>query len=290
MGDFIPDCRGCEDGNDLFRNERCPFCGRRGKKERAESRRRYSDVRQELIRKIHGSQFQESVRLARQTFQIPETGLSRQVTFDRLFNAYWACFTTYLWTLEPFQNKVLDIDEQEKREQYFRQTIGAQGHLLAYLSYPDNRAGFLDLLMAAKLIAARLCSRLGVDNVPEMSLYLICPELSPPESWQFRPVKERKDDPLLRQLEHFVRANLLLPEELASKQNIREFIGAAAYFGYQISKGQATWEENRRVLASLFPSLGSEYTKKHQVRVRRAAKKFRSYEEVLSEMFRRIFK
>jgi hypothetical protein len=183
---------------------------------------------------------------------------------------------------------VLDIENQEEREKYFRQMMGAHASLLAHLSYPNNRSGYFDWLMALKLIAARFSSWLGVDNVPEIFLYIICPELSPPQSWQLHPIKEKRDDPLLRQMEHFVLGNLPLDEKILTKRSIRQYLEAAAYFAYRIGKGESTWEENRRMFAALFPALGSEYAKKHQIRANRAAARF-VYKDVLLEVISRHF-
>jgi hypothetical protein len=183
-----------------------------------------------------------------------------------------ACWTTYLWTLEPFQRKVLDIKDKDKREEFFRPAVGPLAPLLASLTYPDARPQSVEWLLVGKLIASRLSSSLGIDNVPEMFLYLLCPELSPPESWELRCITEKGDDPFPRQLERFIAATLPLTEKSLSKGGIRKQAESAAYLAYQVAKGQATWEENQRAFAALFPPFSSDYSKKHQMRAKRAAK------------------
>jgi hypothetical protein len=286
MEDFIPDCRECGDGADLYKGDTCPICGRPGKKERPETHRQRNAMRQEVIRSVNSSQFQEQVKLARRTLQIPEAGLSRDEALNSIAWQYWACATTYLWTLELFQRKVLAIKEQDKREEYFRQTIGPYAPLLACLTYPNNRTEFLDGLIAGKLIAARLSSWLQIDNVPEIFFYLLCPELSPPESWKLHYIEETRVDPFLRQLERFIAAALPLPEGALSRNAIREQAEAAACLAYQMAKGDTTWEENRRMFATFFPSLSSDYVKKHQMRAKRAAKRL-PYKDIVLEVTRR---
>lgn len=283
MNNSLPDCYECWDGADVYKGQRCPVCGRPGKKERPESRQRRGIMRQDILRKFHSLEFQEQVRLARRTFQIPESGLSRDEAVNSLSYAGLACWTTYLWTLERFQSKILDIKGKDKREEFFRPAVGPLAPLLASLTYPDARPQSIEWLLVGKLIASRLSSWLGIDNVPEIFLYLLCSELSPPESWELQYVTERGDDPFLRQLERFVEATLPLTEKSLSKGGIRKQAEAAAYLAYQVAKGEATWEENRRAFAALFPPFSSDYSKKHQVRARRAAKGL-SYGEIVKQV------
>lgn len=283
MNDSLPDCYECWDGADLYRGQRCSVCGRPGKRERPETRQRHATMRQDVLRKTHSLEFQEQVRLARRTFQIPESGLSRDKALNSLSYAGLACWTSYLWTLELFQKKVLDIKDKDKREEFFRPAVGPLAPLLASLTYPDARPQSVEWLLVGKLIASRLSSSLGIDNVPEIFLYLLCPELSPPESWELQSITEKGDDPFLRQLERFVEAALPLTEKTLSKGGIRKQAEAAAYLAYQVAKGETTWEENRRAFAALFPPFRSDYSKKHQMRAKRASKGV-SYGEIVKQV------
>ena len=275
--DFIPNCRECNDGAKLYKGQRCPFCGCRGKKEKPKR----CPSKQDVMRQIHSPQFQEQVKLARRTFQIPENGISREEAIRWLTDSSLACGVLYLWTVEPFQRSVLDIEGQDKREEYFRPSTGQYASLLAWLTYPNNRAPMVEALLGGKLIAARLSFSLGIDNVPEVLLYLLSPELAPPESWKLHKIIRK--DPLQRQLERFIQATMLSTEMYTSSHAIREQAEAAAWMSYHTTKGKSTWEENRRIMATLFPPYRSDYTKKHRMRTKLAAKRA-PYAEVLEQL------
>ncbi len=85
--DLIPNCRDCNDGAKLYKGQKCPVCGCRGRKEKPG---RYPS-NQDIIDQVYSAEFQEQIKLIRRTFQIPEDGISREEAVRWLMDATLAC-------------------------------------------------------------------------------------------------------------------------------------------------------------------------------------------------------
>lgn len=282
----IPDCRECEDGSLVLKNERCPVCGCRGKKMPPEHRARKGRFEQMVSGKLRSDYFAKLVQLARKRFGIPDGGFSAENALSRLVTVYWACLSTYMQTLEPFHETVLKTQSQAEREAKLREIAGPLASLLATLSFPEKRSPYLDWMMGLKLEAARLCSWVGISDTWDMLLYIMSPELRPIRDWNVNPISAEAQDPLLEQMEHFLLANLPLNERLFEGRCLREQLEAAAYLAYYLAACKHTWDDNRKAIGMQFPALGSEYTKKHKVRAKRAAQRLKLEEELVQIVYR----
>jgi hypothetical protein len=190
------------------------------------------------------------------------------------FELFWgpvAAWMLHLWSVEPFAEKYLDMTGEDERRQSFEH-LGQFSEGLAKLTFPNLRPFLVERLLACKLFAAHLASWLNIDNVVEIWVYLLCPELSPPEQWQLRPLGKHQD-PFQRQLERFVQALLPWPEDKVSGRGIREAAEAASWLFRRVSPDKVTWEDVRRIFNVLFPPYQAAYPKLHEMRARLAAEK-----------------
>lgn len=283
--DQIPDCRECEDGSLLLKNERCPVCGCRGKKVLPQDSARKTRLKRMASVKLRSDSFAKLVQLTRKRFGIPNEGFSADDALSRLVTVYWACLSSYMQTLEPFHRFILETQSEAEREARLKEVAGSLAPLLATLSFREKRSQYLDWMMGLKLEAARLCSWVGIRNVSDMLLYIMSPELRPIAAWNVDPVPTRAQDPLLGQMEHFLLSNLPLNERLFKGRHLREQLEAAAYLAYYFCACKHTWDDSRKAIAMQFPALHSEYTKKHKMRVKRAAQRLGLHEELVQLVY-----
>jgi hypothetical protein len=175
---------------------------------------------------------------------------------------------------------MLPIKEEQARADYLRPALGKLAEVVAQYTMPTPpRAQAVDWLLCAKLIAARLCSFLGIDNVQDMFLYILCPESRKPESWRLRQIKSGQA-PFRRQFAYFAQALLPFSEEGTSGRRLRGYIDSAARATFDLLQKKATWEECRKAYARVFPFYMPESTEALRVRARRAAQKI-PYSDVL---------
>jgi len=264
--EVLYDCWTCWDGELVDIGKRCHECGRPGTRERDSGswRRRARD-------RVSSSGFQEQVVLARQALCIPPKGFTPEEARDLLFNNFLALGISYCWSVPAFQQKLLPCKEEAERLPLFKH-LGAFAEQAAKLSFPrSERAYGVEWFLLAKLISSRLASSLGTDNAPDIFLYLVCPMLSPPESWDLKRMT-LSNNPALRQLHRFLCALLPIPEQFMTKRSLRDLFLASAKAAYQAKT--TSLEEERATFSAMFPEWGAEYPKKHQVRMVRAARRF----------------
>lgn len=278
------DCWSCLDGEALDVGQECSDCGRRGKRQRV-SRFWEKSARDRLS----SIDFERRVRLARQTLDIPLDGWTTEDAQGRLSSVYLALGISYCWSLPVFQQRLLPLKEEQDRTNAFRE-MGGFAEVAAKLSYPHSgRADCIEWLLLAKLISARLASWLETDNAPDIFLYLVCPATSRPDSWKLKPYA-RGADPALVQLRRFMCALLPIPERFMTKQGLHDLFLASAKAAHDASP--VSLERERVAFGATFPEWGAEYPKKHQVRMRRSAKRLQSEEwlEPLTVLVRHLGK
>jgi len=218
--------------------------------------------------------------LAQKSLLLPEDGWPEVEMNARLWAVHIAAWCNYCWSLETFQRHMLPIMEEKARAEYLRSALGKLAEVVAQYTMPTPpRAQQIDWLLCAKLIAARLCSFLGIDNVQDMFLYILCPESRKPESWRLRRVRPGQD-PFRRQFGHFVQALLPFSEDRVSRRPLKGYIDSAARATLELLQRRATWDECRKAYARAFPFYMPESTEALRVRAGRAAQKI-PYADVL---------
>lgn len=273
------ECPNCMDGL-LFPRGECPECGSRfGRKGRLNSEER-RDWEREVKSRISSSEFHEMVVLARKSLMIPESGLPTAKMNALLWAVHIGAWCNYCWALEPFQRSILPIEGKQARAEHLRPMLGKLANVVAEYTMPTPpRAQAVDWLLGAKLIAARLCSFVGIDNVQDMFLYILCPESRNPESWRMRQIKPGQD-PFRRQFGRFVQALLPLAGEEVSRRPFKVYIDVAARATFDLLQGRATWEQCRIAYARAFPFFMPESTEALRVRAKRATQKL-PYSDIL---------
>jgi hypothetical protein len=223
--------------------------------------------------RISSNEFQEMIALARKCLTIPENGLPAAEMNAFLWAAHIGAWCNYCWALELFQRRMLPIEGEQARAEYLRPALGKLAEVVAKYTMPTPpRAQAIDWLLCAKLIAARLCSFLGIDNVQGMFLYILCPESRDPKSWHMRRIGPGQD-PFRRQFGHFVQALLPFSEDGASRRPLKGYIDSAARATFDLLNGKATWDQCRIAYARAFPFFMPESTEALRVRARRATQK-----------------
>ncbi|MFA5308417.1 MAG: hypothetical protein WC370_02895 [Dehalococcoidales bacterium] len=272
-------CAECLDGI-LWPRGECPQCGSRFRKEgrlKPEERKKWE---QETKARISSSDFQGMIALARQSLSIPEKGMPPEDMNALLWAVHIAAWCNYCWSLETFQMRMLPMKEEKDRLEYLRPTLGKLAEVVAQYTMPaPPRAQSVDWLLGAKLVAARLCSFLGIDNVEDMFLYVLCPESRKPESWRLRQIRQGKD-PFRRQFGYFAQALLPFGQDKASKRPMKGYIDSAAKATFELLQKKTTWEECRKAYTRAFPFYIPESAEAMRVRAGRAAKKI-PYSDVL---------
>ena len=277
-GREMPECLEWWDGESLELGEKCPECGRVGKAEPVLEPGWEERVRSQLF----SLEFQEKVILARRVLDIPDSGWPQDEAINRLLCAHIAAACSYSLSLERFQRLYLSLDEEARAEHLQPFFGGKWAKFIARLTMPaSGRAESIEWLLACKLIAARLCSLLGqgkvtIDNVSDMFLYIVCPELKPFDSWELRPVG-RGQDPWQRQFDSFLHAVSLLPDENKGRKQSRTVVATALKLTFDFLEGKVSFDECRRAYAAAFPFLIPESidpTSTAKMRAHRAAKKF----------------
>ena len=152
--------------------------------------------------------------------------------------------------------------------------------VIAHYSMPEPpRPQAVDWLLCAKMMAARLCSFLGIDNIEDMFCYVLCPESRKPESWRLKQIRQGQD-PFRRQFGYFAQALLPFGQSETSKRPMKDYIDSAARATFELLQKKATWEECRKVYARTFPFYMPDSTEAMRVRAGRAARKI-PYNDVL---------
>lgn len=264
-------CWYCNNGADLSRGERCPDCGQWGKKKSSKKRVGSTEWAQSVRQHIQSPEFQKKIQLYRRVLQITESTMTREQAQCELVWGPLAASIAYLWSVEPFAEKYLNMPSESERRQSLEH-LGQFAEGLAKLTFPDLRPFYVERLLVSKLIAARLASWLEIDNVIEIWVYLLCPELLPPEKWQLRPLDKRQD-PFRRQLERFIQALLPWPGDRVGEREIREATEAASWLFRRVSPEKVTWEYIRRVYNALFPPYRADYQELQRMRASLAAEK-----------------
>jgi len=278
----VYDCWDCWDGELVDVGKKCPECGCRGKREK--------DPRfwERMVRsRLSSPEFQERVLLARETLNIPPGGWTPEEAPEHLLINYLAMGISYCWSLPTFQKKLLPIKEEAERLILLR-NLGPLAEPATKLTFRrSERAYAIEWLLSAKLISSRLASWLGADNTYDIFLYLMCPKLNPPSSWKFRRVAPG-NDPALVQLHRFMSALLPIPERFMTKRGLRDLILASARAAPDTKS--TSLEEQRAAFAATFPEWGADYPKKHEVRMRRAARRLQQEQwlNLLSTLIRQI--
>ncbi len=227
-------------------------------------------LKQQIEERFTSAEFQEMVSLARKTLTLPEKGFSPEQTVTFTFSAFLAVWCNYCWSLEVFQRKFLAMESEEERVKFLRPVFGEHATLIAKYTMPEpQRAQFVDWLLGAKLIAARLSTFLGIDNSSDMILYLLCPSLRPPESWQLNPIT-KEEDPSRRQFSRFINAVLPLPEETLSGRVFNRTIHAGVRLAFDLTKEDANWEQVRVAYQNLFPFDEIDFPDALRMRTKRA--------------------
>ena len=279
VNDSPYECPDCLDGM-LFPRGECPQCGSRFRKEGRPKREERREWEQEVKARISSSDFQETIALARKSITIPEKGMTPADMDAFLWAVHIGAWCNYCWSLETFQRYMLPIEGEKARAEYLRPALGKLAEVVAQYTMPTPpRAQAVDWLLCAKLIAARLCSFLGIDNVEDMFLYVLCPESRKPESWRLRQIRQGQD-PFQRQFGYFAQALLPFGQDETSKRPMKGYIDSAARATFELLQKKATWEECRKAYARAFPFYMPESTEAMRVRAGRAAHKI-PYDDVL---------
>ena len=279
------ECAECLDGM-LFPRGECPQCGSRFRREGSPKREERRQWEQEVKARIPSGDFQEMIVIARKSLTISENGMSPEDAHAFLWAVHLGAWCNYSWSLEAFQRRMLPIKEEKARAELLHPAMGKVAEVIAHYSMPEPpRAQCVDWLLCAKLIAARLCSYLGIDNVEDMFLYVLCPESRKPESWRMRQIR-RGQDPFRRQFGYFAQALLPFGQDETSKRLLKGYIDSAARSTFELLQKKATWEECRKAYARAFPFYMPESTEAMRVRAGRAAEKI-PYDDVLN--FARFF-
>lgn len=254
------------------------------RKEKHLKSRELKGWKQKINSQVLSTDFQEMVSLARKTLMLPENGLPAEQVSAFLFSSSLAAWCNYYWSLEAFQKKFLALETEEARVEYLQPVLDKFAEPFARYTMPKSppaqntepealRAELVDWLLIAKLTAARLSSFLGIDNVREVFYYLLCPEQSPPESWELREIKPNHD-PFHRQFGYFANALLPLPENETSNHALRKYIDASVQFARDLTKPRPTWEKARRAYRHLFPFYEIILPDTLRMRARRAIQDF----------------
>jgi len=279
VNDSPYECPDCLDGM-LFPRGECPQCGSRFRKEGRPKREERREWEQEVKTRISSSDFQETIALARKSITIPENGMTPEEMDAFLWAVHIGAWCNYCWSLETFQRHMLPIEGEKARAEHLRPSLGKLAEVVAQYTMPaPPRAQAVDWLLCTKLAAARLCSFLGIDNVEDMFLYVLCPESRKPESWRLRQIK-KGHDPFRRQFGYFAQALLPFGQDKTSKRPMKGYIDSAARATFELLQKKATWEECRKAYARAFPFYMPESTEAMRVRAGRAAHKI-PYSDVL---------
>jgi hypothetical protein len=274
------ECSECLDGL-IFPRGECPQCGSRFRRKGRLNREERKGWEGEAKSRISSSEFQEMVALARKSLSIPENGLPAAEMNTFLWGVHFGAWCNYCWSLETFQRRMLSIEGERARAEYLRPALGELAEVVAQYSMPiQPRPQAVDWLLCAKLIAARLCSFVGIDNVRDMLLYILCPGSRNPESWRMRRIKLGQD-PFRRQFGRFLQALLPLGEEEVSRRPFKGYVDAAAQATFDLLQRKATWEQCRRAYARAFPFYIPESTEALRVRAKRPAQKL-PYDQILN--------
>jgi len=280
VNDSPYECPNCLDGM-LFPRGECPQCGSRFRGKGRLNRKERKGWEEEVRKRISSSEFQEMVALARESLSIPEGGWPEAEMIARLWAVHIAAWCNYCWSLDIFQRSMLPIKEEQARVEYLRPVLGdALAKVVAEYTMPKpSRAHNIDWLLCAKLIAARLCTVVGVDNVQDMFLHMLCPKSRNPESWRMKPIKSGQD-PFRRQFGYFIQAVLPYAGEGVTRRPLKDQIDAAARATFDLLHGKITWDDCRRVYARAFPFFPSESTEALRVRATQATKDL-PYDDIL---------
>lgn len=226
--------------------------------------------KQQIADRVNSSEFQEMVTLARKTLTLPEDGYSPQQAIMFMFSASLAVWCNYCWSLETFQRKFLALEGEEARVEFLRPVLGEHAPLFAKYTMPEPpRAQCVDWLLCAKLIAARLSTYLSIDNCSDIILYLLSPDLRPPESWQLKPITDEEDSSR-RQFTRFISAVLPVPETVLSGRAVNKTIHASVRLAFDLTKDDANWEQIRAAYRRLFPFYEAVFPDTLRMRARRA--------------------
>jgi hypothetical protein len=226
--------------------------------------------KQQIADRINSAEFQEMVALARKSLTLPENGYPPQQAIMFLFSASLAVWCNYCWSLETFQRKFLALKGEEARAEYLRPVLGEHAPLFAKYTMPEPpRAQCVDWLLCAKLIAARLSTFLGIDNGSDILLYLLSPDLRPPESWQLNPVTDEENSSR-RQFTRFISAVLPVPETVLSGRAMNKTIHASVRLAFDLTKDDANWEQIRAAYRRMFPFYEAVFPDTLRMRARRA--------------------
>ena len=267
------ECPDCLDGL-LFPRGECPQCGSRFRRKGRLNREERKGWEGEVKSRISSNEFQEMVALARKSLTIPDDGLPAAEMNDFLWAVHIGAWCNYCWALETFQKAILPMKGEGERAEYFRPYLGKVAEVVASYTMPTPpRAQAVDWLICTKLIASRLCSMVGIDNVQDMFLYILCPESRNPESWHISKIKPGQD-PFRRQFGYFIQAVLPFVKEGISRRPFKGYIDAAARMTFDLFDGKATWDECRRAYAKAFPFFMPESTEALRVGANRAKQKF----------------
>jgi hypothetical protein len=279
VNDSPYECAECLDGI-LWPRGECPQCGSRFRREGRPKRGERREWGQEIKARISSGDFQEMIALARKSLTLPEDGMSPEDTDAFLWAVHIGAWCNYCWSLETFQRCMLPVEGEKARAELLRPALGELAEVVAQYTMPEPpRAQAVDWLLCAKLIAVRLCSFLGIDNVEDMFLYVLCPESSKPKSWRLRQIR-KGHDPFQQQFGYFTQALLPFGQDETSKRPLKGYIDSAARATFELLQKKVTWEECRKVYARAFPFYMPESTEAMRVRAGRAVRKI-PYREVL---------
>jgi hypothetical protein len=279
VNDSPYECEECLDGI-LWPRGECPECGSRFGKEGRLKRGERKGWEQEVKFRISSSDFQEMIALARKSLNVPESGMTVKDMNALLWAVHIAAWCNYCWSLETFQTRMLPIKEEKDRLELLRPMLGELAEVVAQYTMPaPSRAQSVDWLLGVKLIAARLCSFLGIDNVEDMFCYVLCPESREPESWRLKRIRQGQD-PFRRQFGYFAQALLPFSKGETSRRPMKGYIDLAARATFELLQKKATWEKCRKAYASAFPFYMPDSTENMRVRAGRAAQKI-PYDDVL---------
>ena len=226
--------------------------------------------KQQIAARVGSSEFQEMVTLARKSLTLPENGYPPQQAIMFLFSASLAVWCNYCWSLETFQRKFLALEGEQARVEFLRPVLGEHAPLVAKYTMPEPpRAHCVDWLLCAKLVSARLSTFLGIDNGSDIILYLLSPDLRPPESWQLKPAIGEEDSSR-RQFTRFISAVLPVPETALSGRAMNKTIHASVRLAFDLTKDDANWEQIRAAYRRLFPFYEAIFPDTLRMRARRA--------------------
>ena len=239
VNDSPYECAECLDGI-LWPRGECPECGSRFRKESRLKRGERNGWEQEVKSRISSGDFQEMVAFARKSLAVPENGMTVKDMNDLLWAVHIAAWCNYCWSLETFQARMLPIKEEKDRQELLRPMLGELAEVFARCTMPaPSRAQSVDWLLGAKLIAARLCSFLGIDNLEDMFYYVLCPESRKPESWRLKQIR-RGHDPFRRQFGYFAQAILPFSKGETSRRPMKDYIDSAARATFELFQKKAT--------------------------------------------------